>query len=408
MDGPGLITFSHLGRFGRWANSVIEYAFLRVYARRHGLQYQCPPWAGTPIFGFDDPPVTRRLPERRERYMNGDYQKEPLPPYEGEFRNWDFVGWAQFHTAYYAPDKEFIQGLYTAPVGRQAERVADATQRLRAAGDCRIGIHLRRGDYGLGPFLITPVSWYLRWLWDHWDRFSNPILFIASEAPELVSQFASFRPLTMESLGIAWDRSVPEFYTPLERDVATANPRGLDFFPDWWLLKQCDVMLTPNSTYSFSAAWLNPGLLECWRSRLSTGRFERIDPWNCEMQWKESVDEFPNVPGTHMNKNPYWTHDIRPLYPVVAEGEARRICDIPNFMGNTTAYKLSRPVAHHPEKAPVDIVLVSEVWHHRPATIILPADADYGIASWVELPGTIYGRHDTRGALAVLGFVLKD
>ena len=145
------------------------------------------------------------------------------------------------------------------------------------------------------------------------------MLFIASEDPSLRSQFSLYSPVTAQNLGIKWERTIPKGYLPLAEDVATANPRGIDFFPDWWLLKHCDVVLTPNSTYSFTAAWLNPHLLECWRSRLTTQRFERIDPWNCDMMWKENLDDHPGIPGTQLDDSPYWTDGPKPKYKSVPE-----------------------------------------------------------------------------------------
>jgi len=316
-----VVTFRRLGRWGRWANSVIEYAALRTYASRHGYQYECPPWPGTPIFGLTDPSITMQLPEQRERYVGGNKQNQPIPPEPGEFHNKDILGWCQWHTSWYAPDREFIQELYATIIDPMYSRVSSAVEKFLAMGECRIGLHFRRGDFGLGCFHITPVSWYQTWLDANFYRFHNPVLFIASEDPSINAQtFPNYSAVTAQDLGIKWCRDIPPYYNPLELDVATANPRGIDFFPDWWLLKHCDVVLTPNSTYSFTAAWLNSHLLECWRSQLSTGRFEHIDPWNCNMQNKETVDQFPHVPGTHLADNPHWqTHNIRPKFPPVPE-----------------------------------------------------------------------------------------
>ena len=66
------ITMSRLGTHGQWGNQLIQYAFTRVYARRHHLRYQVPEWGGQYLYGFADPPITEELPSWVEVY-------EPTP-----------------------------------------------------------------------------------------------------------------------------------------------------------------------------------------------------------------------------------------------------------------------------------------------------------------------------------------
>jgi len=89
-------------------------------------------------------------------------------------------------------------------------------------------------------------------------------------------------------------------------------------------------------------------------------------------------------------------------------GTAKKICDIPDFMGQTSLFWVSSPVPHYPDSSPTQYVLVSEVWHEQPGTIVLPARPDGSLYSWIELPGTVYGKQDTVGALAELGFKLEN
>jgi len=293
-----LVTINRLR--GRWGNQIIEYAFLRTYAKRYRLDYQIHPWAGQPIFGFHDPLLRIALPEKLENYSTpGDYQTEPLPPNGPEFAEHAFSGWAQYHTNYYAPDREFIQALYAHVEPAYAGPLPDALAKFLAVPGAKIGLHIRRGDFGRMCFFLTPVSWYRRWLDQNLARFDRPVAFIGSEDPSVIAAFADYHPVTIEDFGLRWNRD--------------------DFLSEWWFLKHCDVVLTPNSTYSFTAAWLNPHLVECWRSQLTTQTFQRIDPWSCEMQWKETVDQYPGIPGTSLDDNPEWLGGPKPKCKAVPE-----------------------------------------------------------------------------------------
>jgi hypothetical protein len=48
-----------LGRLGKFGNQLIQYAFLRIYAHRHGLGVETPRWVGQKIYGFSDPAPKR-------------------------------------------------------------------------------------------------------------------------------------------------------------------------------------------------------------------------------------------------------------------------------------------------------------------------------------------------------------
>ena len=75
-----LITMRELGRYGRWANQLLQHNFLICYATRNGIRYAAPPWMGQDIFGFQDDPVEIILPRKRERYYSDGMSQKPLPP----------------------------------------------------------------------------------------------------------------------------------------------------------------------------------------------------------------------------------------------------------------------------------------------------------------------------------------
>jgi len=87
-------------------------------------------------------------------------------------------------------------------------------------------------------------------------------------------------------------------------------------------------------------------------------------------------------------------------------GLAWKIKDVSDFMGRTGLYRLNPRAIFSPAEPTrlVSHVLVSECWHNGPNTIIFAANDEGILCDWTELPGTIYGRHDTAGALRAFGY----
>ncbi len=296
------ITMSQFGRHGRAGNQLFQYAFLSGYAKRYGAELQIPPWAGNDLFGLRDFAVRSTLPAWTEQ---GNGLKHPVPPAGDELVGKDFRGYAQYHTSYYAPDKERIRKMFQ-PVPRVAKRLEPARDNLLSGRSTVIGIHLRRGDYGQRIFPIIPTTWYLAWLKDNIHLYSSPVLFIASEDPDLVDEFAEYNLVTTEGLGIHLDDTVPALDGTLEYDIKTENTRAIDWYPDFYLLSQCHVILGPSSSFSFMAAMLAPRLLEYWRASLKAEKFVRTDPWDAYSQLREHVRDYPHLEGISLKKNPYW------------------------------------------------------------------------------------------------------
>lgn len=321
-----IITMSRLGTYGQWGNQIIQYAFVRTYARRQDLDYQLPQWAGQYFYGHDDPPLTAKLKTYHERTEPARYEQcfgVPIPPGDEEVVNRDWLGWGQFHTSWYAPDREFIQGLYDPVVEPEQSRVSAALDRLRKLGDTIIALHLRRSDGGRMIFFHTPIIWCLRWLRENWERFDRPVLLITTEAPRLVNYFRNYSPCTAEQLGIRF-RPLPPPHYDFPHKRANPQPRQLDFFPDWYLLQQSDVILASESSFSVSAAMAGRRVREFWRPRLSLGDFEQVDPWNTDFSPREHLNDYPGIPGTQLDANPdyadYW-RGYNCKYPAVPEPE---------------------------------------------------------------------------------------
>ena len=299
------LTMKALGSMGRFANQIYQYAFLRLYAKQWKCQLQLPPWVGCELFGCDEPPITVNLARGMEEW-NPDHLGEHVPPKGDEFVNSDWCGYAQYHTSYYRPWKQEFRGFFR-PVPKLDESLRGSFSKLRKTGETVIGLHVRRGDYGQHAFHLTPIEWYKRWLIENWDRFKSPVLFVATEDRGVLDDLADWSPLVTDDLGITLAPGHAH-YNYLSRDLRVQEPWQMDFYPDFYGLTQCDVIVGSNSTYSFAAAMLNERLQEFWRSSLPEGYFEHIDPWNARPLRMERVEDpqYAHLEGIRLPENPYW------------------------------------------------------------------------------------------------------
>ena len=218
--------------------------------------------------------------------------------------NTDWSGYAQYHTSYYRPHKEQFRSFFQ-PLQHVRAPVDSALEHLKGRGGDIVGFHIRRGDFGRLAFHLTPIQWYHRWLDENWERLDRPSLFIATEDRSIVKEFKKWHPVTTESLGIEL-ATARRNYNYLMHDIVEREPWQMDFFPDWWVLAQCDYLVISNSTFGFTAAMMNEDLKELWRSSLPHGYFEKIDPWDSRPFRTERVEDYPDLEGIRCEKNPYW------------------------------------------------------------------------------------------------------
>ena len=268
-----VITMSTLGKNGRFANQIFQYAFLKIYAQEHNLRVETPSWIGQTIFGHNDSPSTKSLPLFQEKTNN--IQDAIIPNTDRVFKNVDFWGYFQYNTKYYAPYKEYFRSLYK-PVSKIQTKMVQGLQKLRNQGKTVVGIHLRRGDYGYQDFFIAPSQWYLEWLNNIWSTLDKPILFIASDEIDKVKQdFSKYNPVIVSDL----DCEIPE----------------ADFYPDFYLLSKCDILAISNSSFSFAASMLNEQGKLFMRPHLPSKKLISFDPWSAETIFRDAkVEHYQN------------------------------------------------------------------------------------------------------------------
>ncbi|MEQ8999220.1 MAG: FkbM family methyltransferase [Coleofasciculus sp. B1-GNL1-01] len=255
-----VITMSTLGKNGRFANQIFQYAFLKIYAKEHNLRVETPTWIGQYLFGHSEPPISKQFPLVIEE--TNELSEACIPAYKEGFHNVDFWGYFQYNTKYYAPHKEYFRSLFK-PVPELERKMTAALERLRSRGKTVVGLHLRRGDYGYEYFFVAPNEWYIDWLKGLWETLEEPVLFIASDEPEtVIGDFVEYNPITSQDLGIGLSEA--------------------QFYPDFYLLSQCDIVAISNSSFSFVACMLNEQGKFFFRPHLQSEKLIPFDPWNSE------------------------------------------------------------------------------------------------------------------------------
>lgn len=300
-DGPSVITMSGFGELGRFGNQLLQYMFLKCYAKVHNIaEIQVPGWVGSGLFGLTDRPVQRAFPavvEFKGTVANStftddfiDYVKNSQgrhsvseltpasldPNHFNSPVNVDVWGWFQWHTSHFAKFRELLQDTFSPIPELKSHCSSIFDQNLRFRNGKKhtvVGLHLRLGDYqniAASSFgYCAPTSWYLELLAKLWPTLDNPILFVASDdLSSVLRDFAEYNPFTADSIGL----EMPEDMKDLKAG----------FFPDWWCLTQCDVLAISNSTFSFSACMMNQRPhAKFYRAHFSD-RMVAIDPWESD------------------------------------------------------------------------------------------------------------------------------
>lgn len=263
-----VITMSSLGSNGRFANQIFQYAFLKIYAKEHNLRLETPRWIGQYLFGHNDPPISKKLPEVRETTSN--LHQAIVPNSKTIFQNVDFWGYFQYHTKYYASYKKLFRSLFK-PVPAIEKKVNAVFEELKIQDKTIVGLHLRRGDYlryGYGPCFLAPTQWYKDWLNGFWETLDNPILYIASDQlEEVVEDFTDYSSLTARDLQVCLSPKISD---------------ELLFYIDFYMLTKCDFTAISNSTFSFAACLLNERCKSFVRPHLPSEKLIPFDPWNSE------------------------------------------------------------------------------------------------------------------------------
>jgi FkbM family methyltransferase len=255
-DKRPFVLMTNLGANGRFGNQLLQYGIARTYAQKTRSQLRVPDWIGRDLFGLDDP-----LPGAvRAAATLGE--ADILPVVSGAAAtastNVDLSGYFCGDTSTWAAQRAEFRRCFT-PTAAVRQAADAGLHRLMQRGQTLVALHLRRGDFGQGRYWIAPASWYLEWLQPLWPTLDHPVLFLATDSPEVASEFQSFQPVTAADLG-----------PPLP---------GAEFFLDHWVLRHADWLAASNSTFSITAALLNAKARHCWRPDRAIGKLREFNPW---------------------------------------------------------------------------------------------------------------------------------
>ena len=267
----GFIAMSDLGTNGRFANQLFQYAFVKLYALRHGLTAVVPDWEGGEIFGRKDP-VISQAPLAQLNFEAFKDDERRLWELDDPPINIDVSGYFQEVPDCWRRQRPLLRHLFQLPCDQETiidEWRYDAT---RGGQRTLVGIHVRRGDYRslshdeMPWFRLVPEEHYIALLKDLWPTLRDPVLFVATDEPDAVlPHFKEFGPIA-----------------PNAGALRTVPAHVLDFE----ILRRSDVLAISNSSFSRMAAILAAPSQRCFLADLELERFVPYQPWGDRYFWK--------------------------------------------------------------------------------------------------------------------------
>jgi hypothetical protein len=132
---------------------------------------------------------------------------------------------------------------------------------------------------------------------EHWGDFANPCLLVATEDRDCLDEFSEWNPLTPESFGMNLSAKPYSNFCYLEEDLKHPQPHTMDFLPEWFMLRACNVLVTPSSTFSFTAGLASRNLRRFFRASLAAEGMREEDIWNTTPILHEHVKDFQHLQG---------------------------------------------------------------------------------------------------------------
>ncbi|PWC40439.1 tetratricopeptide repeat protein [Azospirillum sp. TSO35-2] len=237
--GQPRICSSTLATHGRFAHNVLEYVLLRLYAEMFGYRMETPDWVGGHYFDLDDPKPSGGLkPMHFARRILNDLVTGRRDDPRADV---DILS-PLFLFEHREEWRERVQS-WLRPRPAWLPRLDPVMQALKRRGNTVVALHIRRGDFVWFRYTITETSWYVDWLRALWPTLDRPVLYIATDDPATIDDFAAFAPVSLGDLA---------------RDGLVEPWTGLEFLQDFHVLMNADVLgVSAQSGYSQLAALLN-------------------------------------------------------------------------------------------------------------------------------------------------------
>lgn len=255
------ICSSTLATHGRFAHNALEYVLLRLYAEKFGYRLETPDWVGGHYFDLDDPrPGGGLKPLHFARRILNDLvtgrRDDPRPDVDILSPLFLFEHreeWRERVQSWLRPRPDWLP--YVDPV----------MQALKARGNTVVALHIRRGDFVWFRYTITETSWYVDWLKALWPTLDRPVLYIATDDPATIGDFAEFAPVSLDDLA---------------KDGTVKPWKGLEFLQDFHVLMNADVLgVSAQSGYSQLAALLNRNARLFVEPDAAARRIRPYSPW---------------------------------------------------------------------------------------------------------------------------------
>lgn len=258
-EGAPLLTMASLASYGRFAHTVQEYVAVRLYAEKYGIAFATPDWVGQRFFMLDDPQSPAGL---QPQYENWRAVREELAQgLDGDaaqpLANRDlFLGGSPVDM-FRVPWRDRVRGWLT-PRPCWSAYLDPCVAALRARGDTLVAVHIRQTDWWDQAY--TPLALYLSWLDQIWPSLHRPVLFICTDAPEIIGEFARFQPMTAADFPIRW--------------------QGLDYLQDYYALTQADIVAISTGAFARMAAGMNCVARQFLRPNADNSALETYEPWS--------------------------------------------------------------------------------------------------------------------------------
>lgn len=256
--GPRL-TMASLASYGRFAHTVQEYVAVRLYAEKYGQTFATPDWVGHRFFTLDDPEMPAGTLQHyenwravRDELAQGLDTDVATPLADRDL----FLGGSPIDMLR-APWRDRVRSWLT-PRPCWSGFLDPCVAALRARGDTLIAVHIRRTDWWDQAY--TPLSLYLSWLDQIWPTLNRPVLFICTDAPEIIAEFARFQPMTSADFPVHW--------------------QGLDYLQDYYVLTQADFVAISTGAFARMAAGMNANARQFLRPNAENTALEAYEPWS--------------------------------------------------------------------------------------------------------------------------------
>lgn len=235
-DRPCL-TMASLGSYGRFAQTVNEYVAVRLYAEKYGMEFLTPDWVGHAFFSLDDPRLDPSVLPEFQGWLQQrkDFARGFDEPAADPFRDRDlFLGGSPVNPMLKERQADILSWLTPRPCwNRFLEPPVEA---LRRRSRTLVAVHIRQTDWWNQDY--TPLSLYLDWLDGLWPTLEDPVLFVATDEPSVVPEFARFNPTTPADFPVRWE--------------------GLEYLQDFHVMTRADILAISTGSFAATAAALNP------------------------------------------------------------------------------------------------------------------------------------------------------